>query len=121
MTTLTHGSAETERVKEASAALFGGGDLRTLDAPTLDAALAEAPHVTLDRTAEYPTYADLLALTELLASKGAARRAVAEGGAYANNVRITDAEARPTEADLLAGGWLLLRRGKRSLAGVKIG
>ena len=121
VTTLTHGSDETERVKEASAALFGAGDLRTLDAPTLDAALAEAPHVTLARTAEYPTYADLLALTELLASKGAARRAVSEGGAYANNIRITDAEARPTDDDLLAGGWLLLRRGKRSLAGVKIG
>ena len=121
VTTLTHGAAETERVKEASAALFGSGDLRALDAPTLDAALAEAPHVTLERTAEYPTYADLLALTELLASKGAARRAVSEGGAYANNIRINDAEARPTDADLLPGGWLLLRRGKRSLAGVKIG
>jgi tyrosyl-tRNA synthetase len=121
VTTLTHGAEETKRVKEASAALFGSGDLRALDAPTLDAALAEAPHVRLDRTDEYPTYADLLALTELLASKGAARRAVSEGGAYANNVRITDAEARPTDDDLLAGGWLLLRRGRRSLAGVKIG
>jgi tyrosyl-tRNA synthetase len=121
VTTLTHGADETKRVREASEALFGGGDLRALDAPTLEAALAEAPHVRLERTAEYPTYADLLARTELLASKGAARRAVAEGGAYANNVRITDAEARPTDDDLLAGGWLLLRRGKRSLAGVKIG
>jgi tyrosyl-tRNA synthetase len=121
VTSLTHGTDETKRVKEASAALFGGGDLRALDGPTLDAALAEAPHVQLQRTSEYPTYADLLALTELLASKGAARRAVSEGGAYANNVRITDAEARPTDDDLLAGGWLLLRRGKRSLAGVKIG
>jgi tyrosyl-tRNA synthetase len=121
VTTLTHGAEETKRVREASAALFGGGDLRALDAPTLEAALAEAPHVRLERTDEYPTYADLLSLTELLASKGAARRAVSEGGAYANNVRITDAEARPTDDDLLAGGWLLLRRGKRSLAGVKIG
>jgi tyrosyl-tRNA synthetase len=121
VTTLTHGAEETRRVREASAALFGGGDLRALDAPTLEAALAEAPHVRLERTDVYPTYADLLSLTELLASKGAARRAVSEGGAYANNVRITDAEARPTDADLLAGGWLLLRRGKRSLAGVKIG
>jgi tyrosyl-tRNA synthetase len=121
LATLTHGRAETGRVKEASAALFGGGDLRALDAATLDAALAEAPHVNLQRGVEYPTYADLFTLTELLASKGAARRAVSEGGAYANNVRIADAEARPTDADLLAGGWLLLRRGKRSLAGVKIG
>jgi tyrosyl-tRNA synthetase len=121
VTTLTHGADETKRVKDASAALFGGGDLRALDAPTLDAALAEAPHVELARSDEYPTYADLFALTDLMSSKGAARRAVAEGGAYANNLRVTDADARPTERDLLAGGWLLLRRGKRSLAGVKIG
>ena len=54
------------------------------------------------------------------ASKGAARRAIGEGGAYVNNVRLDDPEAGPAAADLLAGGWLLLRRGKRNLAGVKV-
>jgi tyrosyl-tRNA synthetase len=121
VTTLTHGAKETQRAKDAAAALFGGGDLRALDEPTLTAALTEAPNIQIARSADLPTYVDLFAETELVSSKGAARRAVAEGGAYVNNERITDVESRPTDSDLLPGGWLLLRRGKRSLAGVKVG
>jgi tyrosyl-tRNA synthetase len=116
LTTLVHGREETDRVIAASAALFGQGELRGLDAGTLDAALREAPHVTLDGA--LPTVTDLLVATGLCASKSAARRAVDEGGAYLNNERVTDAEAAPTGDDLLAGGWIVLRRGKRSLAGV---
>ncbi len=63
---------------------------------------------------------DLFAATGLVASKSAARRAVKEGGAYLNNQKIADEEAVPTEADLLHGRWLLLRRGKRSLAAVQL-
>ncbi len=121
VTTLTHGADEMARVKAAASALFGTGDLRRLDPATLDAALREAPHVEIAQQSELPTYIDLLAQTELVASRGAGRRAVAEGGAYANNVRIADGEARPGSEDLLPGGWLLLRRGKRSMAGVKVG
>jgi tyrosyl-tRNA synthetase len=121
VTTLTHGAEETERVKAAAAALFGSGDLRTLDEATLGSALREAPHVEISRATELPTYVDLFAETSLVTSKGAARRAVADGGAYVNNERVADAEAKPTDADLLAGGWLVLRRGKRSVAGVKVG
>jgi tyrosyl-tRNA synthetase len=120
MTTLVHGAHETGRVTAAAAALFGGGDLHGIEAKTLDAALTEAPHVAVPKASELPTYADLFVASGLVASKGAARRVVAEGGAYANNARIEDAEARPTAEDLLAGGWLLLRRGKKNLAGVKV-
>ncbi len=121
VTTMTHGAAETERVRAAAAALFGRGKLTDLDAATLGAALREAPHVELPAGGELPSYVELLADTALVASRGAGRRAVAEGGAYANNVRIDDIDARPTSEDLLPGGWLLLRRGKRHLAGVKVG
>ncbi|MEJ7629264.1 MAG: tyrosine--tRNA ligase [Nocardioidaceae bacterium] len=120
VTSLVHGPEETVRVAAAAAALFGGGDLRALEADTLEAALREAPHVELPEASELPTYADLLAASGLLASKGAARRAVSEGGAYVNNERITDPDARPSAEDLLPGGWLLLRRGKRNLAGVRV-
>lgn len=116
LTTLVHGRDETDRVIAASAALFGQGELRELDAATLGAALAEAPHVELDGV--LPSVIDLLVATGLSPSKSAARRAVDEGGAYLNNVRVTDADAVPAAADLLPGGWLVLRRGKRSLAGV---
>jgi tyrosyl-tRNA synthetase len=120
VTTLVHGAEETARVMAAAQALFGSGDIHEIEAATLEAALREAPHVEVPRAAELPTYVDLFAASGLVASKGAARRAVAEGGAYVNNVRVDDPETRPTNDDLLPGGWLLLRRGKKSLAGVKV-
>jgi tyrosyl-tRNA synthetase len=120
MTTLVHGADETARVKAAAAALFGGGELREIEPATLAAALTEAPHVDVAQTAELPTYAELFAASGLLPSKGAARRAVAEGGVYVNNLRVEDSDARPTFDDLLPGGWLLLRRGKKHLAGARV-
>jgi tyrosyl-tRNA synthetase len=118
LTTLVHGSRQTDQVVAASSSLFGRGDLRELDAATLDAALAEVPNIAM-RLADSPTVVDLLVATGLSESRGAARRAVGEGGAYVNNVKVSDVDWVPTSADLLAGGWLVLRRGKRSLAGAK--
>ncbi len=120
VTTLTHGADNTARVKAAADALFGGGELRELDERTLAAALGEAPHIDVP-AGSLPTYAELLADTGLVASRSAARRTVVEGGAYLNNQRIADADSSPTSADILPGGWLVLRRGKRSLAGVRCG
>jgi tyrosyl-tRNA synthetase len=123
LTTLVHGARETAQVTAASQALFGRGDLRVLDAATLAAAIAEVPSAGV-RLAEGPTVVDLLVATGLAESRGAARRTVAEGGVYVNNVRITDEHWVPGESDLLGGalgwGWLLLRRGKRNLAGVRV-
>jgi tyrosyl-tRNA synthetase len=116
LTSLVHGREETDRVIAASAALFGQGDLRTLDGGTLAAALREAPHIEVDGV--LPSVIDLLVATGLCPSKSAARRAIDEGGAYLNNLRVADAEVTPTADDLLADGWIVLRRGKRSLAGV---
>jgi tyrosyl-tRNA synthetase len=120
LTTLVHGQRQTDQVVTASSSLFGRGDLRELDEATLDAALAEVPS-TAARLAERPTVVDLLVATGLTESRAAARRVVGEGGAYVNNAKVTDVDWAPTTADLLAGGWLVLRRGKRSLAGAKIG
>jgi tyrosyl-tRNA synthetase len=118
MTTLVHGAAETERVEAASRALFGQGELSALDGVTLAAALAEAPNAQV--AGELPSVADLLALTGLDASKSAARRTVSEGGAYVNNQRVGDPDAAPTTEDLLHGRWLVLRKGKRTIAGVEV-
>ena len=121
LTTLTHGGEETARVQAATEALFGGhGELRDLDAATLTAALVETPHLTVSAGEQLPTLVEMLADTGLVASRGAARRTISEGGAYLNNVRVSDSEARPGTDDLLPGGWLLLRRGKRSIAGVRV-
>ncbi|MBP2350794.1 tyrosyl-tRNA synthetase [Kribbella aluminosa] len=118
VTTLVHGAEETRRVQEASKALFGQGELGSLDGATLVAALREAPHVELGAGEQMPTYGDLLVKSGLVASKSAARRTVSEGGAYLNNEKVKDAEYVPAADDLLPGGVLVLRRGKRSFAGV---
>ena len=118
LTTLVHGAAETERVEAASRALFGQGELRELDEGTLAAALAETPNAQV--SGGLPSVADLLALSGLDASKSAARRTVSEGGAYVNNVRMSDPDAAPDAAALLHGRWLVLRKGKRNVAGVEV-
>ncbi|GAB3450010.1 tyrosine--tRNA ligase [Actinophytocola sediminis] len=118
-TRLVHGDHETSQVIAASQALFGRGELRALAESTLTAAMAEAPTGTA-RLADEPTILDLLVSSGLTPSRGAARRAVNEGGAYVNNVRIADEDWRPAASDLLHGRWLVLRRGKRSTAGVEI-
>ncbi len=120
VTTLVHGAEETERIKAASAALFGTGELAALDGGTLGAALREAGAVQVKRAEQLPTVVELLAETGLVASKGAARRTVAEGGAYLNNVRVEDPEHRPGAEELIGGSWLVVRRGKKNLAGVEV-
>lgn len=120
VTTLVHGAEETERIKEASAALFGGGDLTGLSTATLGAALREAGSTVVDGDEDLPSVVDLLVATGLAKSKGEARRTVAEGGAYLNNVRVEDPEQVPTDDDLIGGSWLVLRRGKKNFAGVEV-
>lgn len=113
VTSLVHGPAATELVVAASQALFGRGSLAELDATTLAAAVAELPSAP---GAAGDAIADLLAATGVVGSKGAARRAIAEGGASVNNVRVAAEDAVLTADDLLHGRWAVLRRGKRTLA-----
>jgi tyrosyl-tRNA synthetase len=122
LTDLVHGRAERDRAEAAARALFGHGDVADLDAATLDAALAEAPHavVPAEEWAQGIAVADALARAGLVASKGAGRRAIAEGGAYVANVRVADEAAVLTEADLLHGRWVLLRRGRRHIGGIRV-
>lgn len=117
MTTLVHGKDETDAVIAASQALFGRGDLEHLPASTVEAALSEAGMLRID--GELPTVAVLLRDTGLCKSLSDARRAVAEGGAYVNNVKAADPDAAPAVESLLHGRWLVLRRGKKTVAGVE--
>ena len=117
LTLLVHGPEELRQAEAAGRALFGREDLATLGPDTLGAALEEAGSVTV--SGEVPTVAALLQQTGLVSSLSEARRTVKEGGAYLNNERVTDADAVPEESAWLPGGWLVLRRGKRSVAGVR--
>lgn len=118
LTSLVHGAEATASVEAASAALFGRGELADLDASTLAAALGELPTAAV--VAPLPSVVDLLIATGLEKSGNSARRTIGEGGAYLNNVKVADESAAPTPADLLHGEWLLLRRGKRNLAAVRV-
>jgi tyrosyl-tRNA synthetase len=119
VTTLVHGESEMRRAVAASQALFGRGDLFDLDEPTLNAAMAEAPSATA-RLDDGQTIVDLLVSTGLAESRSAARRSIKEGGAYVNNTKVSDEAWGPTASDLLKGDWLVLRRGKRHTAGVRL-
>jgi tyrosyl-tRNA synthetase len=116
ITELVHGADAAARAAEASQALFGQGDLAALDAATLEAAFADLPRADVGEANGMPSVLDLLVASGLSESRGQARRVLAEGGAYVNNVRVSDPAAVPDRSELLAGRWLLLRRGKRALA-----
>ena len=116
VTELVHGTDAAARAAEASRALFGAGDLRSLDPGTLEAAFADLPRARMTSANGLPPVLDLLVESGLAESRGQARRVIGEGGAYVNNERINDPAAVPDRDSLLAGRWLLLRRGKRTLA-----
>lgn len=116
VTSLVHGTEATDAAIAASAALFGQGELGSLDADTLTAALRELPNTTASRGV---LITQLLVDTGLTSSLGEARRAIGQGGVYLNNTKVDD-EAAVLDGTL-AGGVAVLRRGKKTLAGVFTG
>ncbi|GAA0741104.1 tyrosine--tRNA ligase [Dactylosporangium roseum] len=117
VTRLVHGDQETAQVIAASQALFGRGSLAELSASTLRAALREAG---LASAPAGSTVTDLFIAAGLVASRNEARRTVSEGGAYVNNERVTDADDVVSAEQALTGGLLVLRKGKRTFAGVEL-
>ena len=120
VTTLVHGSAAVDAAILASEALFGQGDLTALDAATLEAALDELPVATgADAGVVGASLAQLLVEASLVPSATEARRAIKQGGVYVNNVQVTAEDATLADTDLLHGKFAVLRRGKKTLAGVR--
>lgn len=123
MTDLVHGKYERDKAVNAARSLFGGGDISEVDEGTLSAVLATAGSAVLPKSemdASGVAVTDLLVLAGLVESKGAARRAIKEGGAYLNNERISDQDALVNQDQLLHGRWWLLRRGKKNFASVEL-
>ncbi len=114
VTTWVHGAAATAQAQAATAALWGRGDLGELDEATLLAAVADLP--TAELTVGRSTIVDLLVGAGLERGRGAARKTVAAGGAYLNNVKVLDEDAPIVPEQLLAGGVVLVRKGRRTLA-----
>jgi len=111
-----HGAEATAAVIAASEALFGQGDLSALDAATLRTALEELPNATV---AAGTPVTEALVATGLVSSVSEARRAISQGGVSLDGERVADDTA--TVQGSLPGGVSVLRRGKKTLAGVFLG
>jgi tyrosyl-tRNA synthetase len=115
LTERLHGAEECRRAREASEALFGGGDLRALDAATLAQVVAELPRSRHPRDSlggEGVPLLEILPGTSLCASKREARELLGRGAVRVNGEGVP-ASRRLGAGDLLAGGTILLRRGKK--------
>ncbi|WP_370619685.1 tyrosine--tRNA ligase [Mumia sp. Pv 4-285] len=117
VTALVHGQDEVTAAEQASAALFGRAELVDLPESTLRAALTEAGLVTVESGTPL---VDAFVAAGLVDSKSAARRAVNEGGAYVNNVRVEDPDTTLDGQHALQGGLVVLRKGKKSVAGAEL-
>jgi tyrosyl-tRNA synthetase len=120
VTALVHGPAERDAAVQAAEAVFGRSDLRDLPESVLDDVAAEIGAAQLEANGDLPTVVEVLAAGGVVPSKSAAKRAITEGGAYVNNQRVTDPEARLAEYDLLHGRYVIVRRGKRTVGAVSI-
>jgi len=116
VTTLVHGPAATASVQAASEALFGKGDLAGLDASTLSDATAELPGAAVSVGT---SVVDALVAVGLVDSRNSARRAIGDGGASLNNVKLTDPEQVLGEGDFLHGTVAVIKRGRRNLAAAR--
>jgi tyrosyl-tRNA synthetase len=120
ITDLVHSPAERQAATAAAAAIFGRGELAGLDAGVLAAVAHELGAATLEVGQEPPSVIDVLAASGVVPSRSAGRRAVQEGGAYLNNARVDDPDAVVGPDDLLAGEYLVVRRGKRTVGAVRV-
>lgn len=121
ITDFVHGAAERKDAELAGRALFGRGELAELPDATVAALARELQAPVLEpRDGVLPSVADALVASGVVNSRSAARRAIQEGGAWLNNAKVTDVDARIGEQDLLGGHFVLLRRGKKTVGAVEI-
>nr|WP_276543448.1 tyrosine--tRNA ligase [Nesterenkonia massiliensis] len=117
VTALVHGEDAVRKAIAASDALFGKGEITEIDEPTLRGIAAEVTVAELP--AEAATGINVLTATELVPSKGEARRAIQQGGAYINNTKVDDGDAVVEASAWLHDQYLVVRRGKKNLAVIK--
>ena len=113
VTELVHSKQEALAAEAAAQALFGVGDLASLEAKTLAMALGELPNINCSAGISVVT---ALVETGLVESNGAARRAIAQGSVSVNKEKVTDENA--VVSGFLPGNVAVLARGKKSMAGL---
>jgi tyrosyl-tRNA synthetase len=121
MTALVHSVEDLEQVEQASAVLFGSGDFSSLNQKTLESVLAEAGLVEVKLlNGQLPPAADLFVAAGIVKSKTEARRMIADGAAWVNNQKLEPETVDITGESLLFGQYLVLRRGRKTIAGIKL-
>jgi tyrosyl-tRNA synthetase len=115
-----HGPEAARASEEVSALLFGGGDAAGLSPAALELLRAEVPYAELSGGNGALDALDLFVDAKLVASRGAAKRLLEQGGIYVNGRRVMPADRAVGSEALLHGGHLLLRKGAREYALVRV-
>jgi len=118
ITVRVHGENAAKRVRDASALLFGETDIKEAGTELLDTLSAEIPFAEINGSAEGPI-TDILVASGGCASKGEAKRKIKEGGVYLNGAKITEEGRMISPDDLLDGGYIQLRVGKKDFRLIK--
>jgi tyrosyl-tRNA synthetase len=120
VTARVHGEEAARVAGEVSALLFGKADPKSLSGKALQALADEVPFVRVSSDGAGIDVLELFATAKLVASKGAARRLLEQGGLYINGDRLSASDKTVGRDRLLTGGHLLLRKGAREYALVKV-
>jgi tyrosyl-tRNA synthetase len=119
LTRLVHGP-EGLAVAQRATDIFFGAEIADLSDAQLTEIFADVPSARLPRRILSEggglPIVDALASAGLAKTKSDARRAVQQGGAYVNNRRIADVNARLTPADLASETAMVLRSGRKNYA-----
>jgi tyrosyl-tRNA synthetase len=119
LTRMVHGADALASAQRTTQVLFDGGDLRTLSLAELEDGLGEAPRVAVARAEFDSGRLDLpgaLVRCGLAPSKGQARTSIQQGAVSINHDVVRDDTRVLGRADLLAGRFVVLRRGKKTYA-----
>ena len=120
MTRTIHGAAGLQIAQRASEVLFGGS-MEGMRADDLVRIFANVPSRELPlASVKEVGFLDVAVAAGLCKSKGEARRLVAEGGFYINNIRLTDVSGKVTGDMLVEGRVLVMRAGKKNYSLVKV-
>ena len=118
ITTMIHSAEEYEKAVEASQILFGGATseaLHKLDEQTLLQVFEGVPQFTITRADMEKPFVDIVAeACKVFPSKGECRKMIQGGGVQLNKEKVQDAMRGVSEADLIAGKYLLVQRGKKN-------
>jgi len=113
VTARAHGAEAAQSAAAAAGVLFGDFDPRGAGPRVFEILAQEIPTTAVAR--DVVTLVDAVVQTGLAKSKSEARRAIEQGGIYVNQQRAEEI----TPADWIAGGSLLLRKGKKDYALLK--